>query len=105
MSLHDARLERRFDGIVAAMSKAPNESFPKVFTDDSELEAVYRFLNNERVSHEELLSPHVAETVARVAQAGTVLAVHDSTALVFGGEHEREDVGSLDGTRTGFLGH
>jgi hypothetical protein len=105
MPLRDARLHRRFEGIVAAMAKSPDRSFPKVFTTDSELEATYRFLSNERITHEALLAEHVEQTVARVAQSGTVLAVHDSTAFTFGGDQGRDDVGSLDGKRAGFLGH
>jgi len=105
MSLNDARLQRRFDAIVASMTKTPDESFPKVFSDDSELEATYRFLNNERVSADALLAPHISDTIARAAREPLILVAHDTTAFTFGGEHERGDVGSLDGKRAGFLGH
>src|SRR5213080_3709655 len=105
MELKDRRLQRRFDGIVAAMKKAPEESFPKAFADDSELEATYRFLNNERVTWQELLAPHLEETVARVAKDPVVLAVHDSTSFMFGGESGRHEVGTLDGKGPSFLGH
>jgi hypothetical protein len=87
------------------MEKAPDESFPQVFADDSQLEGTYRFLNNDRVTYEPLLAPHVEETVARSADAKVVLAVHDSSAFTFGGECDRAEVGSLDGKRPGFLGH
>lgn len=105
MIFQDARLQRRFDVIVAAMTKAPDQSFPKAFPDDGKLEGTYRFLNNERVLPDALLAPHLSETAARVAREKTVLVVHDTTAFTFGGEQERADVGSLDGKRAGFLGH
>src|SRR5438105_3169557 len=105
MSLADPRLQRRHEHIVDHMAQAPGLSFPQAFSNDSDLEATYRFLNNERVTHAQLLAPHYEQTVARIAEAKMVLAVHDSSAMVFGGECDRAEVGSLDGKRPGFLGH
>lgn len=105
MSLADPRLRRRHEYIVNKVVPAPDLSFPQAFQNDSDLEATYRFLNNERVTYDQLLAPHYEQTVARLADAKTALAVHDTTAMVFGGECDRAEVGTLDGKRAGYLAH
>lgn len=62
--LPDVRLSRRFEVILEAVSKFPDRSFPQAFSTPAELEAAYRFLNNERVDWQELLAPEIDQTVA-----------------------------------------
>src|SRR3954462_13366863 len=104
-ALPDLRLRRRFERIVSAVSKHPERSFPQALPEPADLEAVYRFLCNERVDWQQLLEPEVAQTVARIADAGTAYAIHDSSSMMMSGEAERGDVGSLDGHGASFLGH
>lgn len=104
-ALPDLRLRRRFERIVSAVSKFPDRTFPQALPTSADLEAVYRFLSNERVEWQELLAPEVAQTVARVAQAGTAYAIHDSSNMMMTGEAARGDVGSLTGYGASFLGH
>src|SRR6478609_10122408 len=66
----DRRLERRAVKIVGAVAAAPSDGFPKVMSDDGELEALYRFLRNERVELESVLAPHFRETKRRAEAAG-----------------------------------
>jgi Transposase DNA-binding/Transposase DDE domain len=104
--LNDARLERRFVGIVAAMTKAPDKSFPVALGDEAALEAAYRLLNNERVDWQMLLEPELATTARSLAaRREPCLAVHDSTAFMLGGEADRDDIGSLDGRGPSYMGH
>jgi Transposase DNA-binding/Transposase DDE domain len=100
----DKRLSRRLGSIVDRMSEAPGKSFPQAARSESELEGTYRFLNNEKVTAERILDPHLRATAKRVAEAGIALAVHDTTAFSFGGE-DREDLGWVTSTTVGFLGH
>lgn len=51
---------------------------------DAALEAFYRFVNNEKVNSDLILESHARETARRVAQCGTVVAVHDTTHMQFG---------------------
>src|SRR6185295_15967536 len=104
-ALPDLRLRRRYQRIFSAVSKQPDRSFPKAMSDAAELEAVYRFLSNERVDWQQLLAPEVAQTVARIVEAGTAYAIHDSSSMMMTGETERGDVGSLDGHGASFFGH
>jgi hypothetical protein len=103
--LPDARLRRRFERILSAVSKRPDRSFPQALPTSADLEAGYRFVNNERVEWQQLLAPEVAQTVARVAEAGTAYAIHDSSSMMMTGEAARGDVGSLTGYGASFLGH
>src|SRR3954447_16166659 len=93
--LGDERLDRRLVRIAEQLAKAPGTSFPKAAASDSELEATYRFLGNDRVTPEEILMPHVRRTLARMAkQAAPVVVAHDTTEFNFG-DSEREDLGHV----------
>jgi IS4 transposase len=81
--------------IVEVLAAAPDESFPNVTGDDGELEALYRFLNNDRVELEPLLGPHFRQTAQRAEQSGRVLVIHDTTGFSFGGETRRKGLGRM----------
>jgi hypothetical protein len=99
----DPRLSRRGQFIASRASRAPEVSFPKMFEDDIELEAFYRFLRNERVTPEKVLAPHVKKSVRRIEEhAGDVLCVHDTTTFTFEG---RAKLGIVEGKLRGFLSH
>lgn len=101
----DFRLSKRLSHIVAAMAKAPERSFPDAIGNDSALEGAYRFLNNEKVSFERILEPHVLATLTRVSKCGVALVLHDTTDFHFGGESRREGLGRVDRRSQGFYGH
>jgi len=104
ISLGDARLDRRAAGLAGVLASDPDKSFPALF-DDSELEALYRFVNNERVNPEALLAAHYARTAQRAAAvASRVIVSHDTTAMSFGGEVSR-GVGRLKTGGQGFYVH
>jgi Transposase DNA-binding/Transposase DDE domain len=104
VELGDARLERRFGQLMEMMAGAPDLSFPHASGDsDAALEATYRFLNNESVSHGALLAPHYASTLERMRREAEVLVVHDTTEFRF--EGDREGLGRLQQDLQGFLGH
>lgn len=105
-SFGDIRLTERLGIIVEAAAARPAESFSKQAQCDAALEATYRFLGNPRVKHEQVLAPHIACTVQRAADAGVVLAVHDTTSFEFDPESLiRDELGWLTRTKRGFLGH
>lgn len=103
-SLGDERLERRMQGIVSTMCKRPAASFPDLFKDDSELEAVYRFLRNDRLSLGKALRGHIAHTVARAQSLKTVVVAHDTTEFDFAiGKRRRSGLQRFSEKRQGFL--
>jgi hypothetical protein len=104
IDLNDTRLERRFGQLVEMMARAPDQSFPHASGEsDAALEATYRFLRNESVSHEALLAPHYASTLGRIREDDEVLIVHDTTEFRF--EGDREGLGRLQKDLQGFMGH
>jgi len=105
VSLGDGRLDRRARRLVETLSASPGESFPEQAADDAELEALYRFLSNERVRPESLLDPHAQLTAARALAAREVLVIHDTTIFSFRGEKRREGLGRLKKSGQGFSAH
>jgi hypothetical protein len=92
VELGDRRLSRRCVRIANTLSRSPERGFPRLVKSESELEAIYRFLKNERVTSDAILAPHLEETRRRAQAAGTVRVLHDTTTLVFSGETHRDGV-------------
>lgn len=100
----DMRLTKRFATLAERLAKSPDQSFPKAAGSAAALEATYRFFGNEAVTPAAILEPHIRATVARCAQAGTVVVPHDSTEFRF--STDREGLGRVAGDTThGFIGH
>lgn len=104
-ALGDQRLNVRRDRVVATLERQPDRGFPHACADDAEVEALYRFLRNPRVSPDAILAPHLAATAARCAAVGTVLVLHDTTDMVFAGEAARRGLSRLGPARQGFWVH
>ena len=104
--LHDARANRRALDIARELAKHPTAQVPALYGGDSgQVEAVNRFLRNERIDPEDLMGAHHAETAKRAAALDTVLVVHDTTSFRFGGG-ARTDMGVVDPTSSpGFYCH
>lgn len=102
----DERLRRRLMRIADAAAASPSAGFPTMTQSDSELEGVYRFLGNSRVTPSAILAPHVIATQQRAGE-GTVVIAHDTTEFGFEGLALREGLGRVgtDNVRQGFFGH
>ena len=103
--LGDQRLNDRRDRVIAALEQSPDAAFPAACANDADVEALYRFLRNPRVSLDALIEPHVVATRARCAAVGDVLVLHDTTDMVFPGESAREGLLTLSPRRQGFWLH
>lgn len=103
--LGDQRLNERRNRLMTVLEEHPDTAFPEACADDAEVEALYRFLRNPRVSLEQLLAPHVAATQTRSAAVGEVLVIHDTTDVVFAGETPRTGLTPLGKGRQGFWLH
>jgi hypothetical protein len=103
--LGDARLTRRLTSIGNRAMGSPDLGFPQMVASDAELEGVYRFLSNEKVSAAAILKPHIDATMERAALHGTVLVVHDTTSFEFGGSSRRAGLGLMIGNGQGFFAH
>ncbi len=103
----DRRLSARQEWLSGRIAKAPGASFPRLSGSDSDLEAIYRFLNNARVTHQRMLEPHFQTTAEAVAKAGQAYVIHDTSQFSFSGEAKRRDLGRLGRGRreNGFYAH
>jgi hypothetical protein len=102
----DERLTRRLMRIADCVAAAPSSGFPEITRSDGELEGVYRFLGNERVTPLKILAPHFASTIERTG-TGDLFVVHDTTEFGFGGTAHRDGLGRINkvGEKQGFFGH
>jgi hypothetical protein len=103
--LGDARLSARLQSIVRSVAVAPEKSFPSVLRDEAELEAFYRFINNDRVRPKQIIEPHLRQSFSRVAALSTVIVAHDSSDFAFAGSADRDGLSQLRKRSQGFSGH
>lgn len=104
--LGDDRLTRRLMRIADTAAAAPSAGFPEMTRSDGELEGVYRFLRNERVTPQKIFAPHIAATQDRAGDQPVIIA-HDTTEFSFGGAVRREGLGRVGMSHgaQGFLAH
>lgn len=99
----DRRLSNRLALIGEVLARAPWKSFPQAAVAAADLQALYRFLGNERVEPGAILQPHFVRTVERCARIKKVLVAHDSTHFKF---TDREGLGRLRADKDlGFFAH
>src|SRR5450432_1834694 len=103
LSLGDQRIDARAVEIASRLAVAPDDSFPEQMSSEAELEALYRFFSNPKVTMEGLLAPHVTATRERMTAHSVVRIVHDTTSFRFVGE--RDGLGILKGSTKGFFAH
>lgn len=105
-NLGDKRLNRRLAKVLSSIGNRPNLSIPAGCRGRAEMTAAYRFCDNDKVTLEKVLQPHIQQTHARCAEQKVVLAIQDSSEVdVTRPEQQVVGVGDLDGARKGFLLH
>jgi len=104
--LGDARRSARLLEIAAALDRNPQAGFPRMMGSEAELEAFYRFINNDAFSADDVLEPHLRATFDRAAEQRNVVVVHDTTPVTFGGLSRREGLGVVSSKcDQGFVAH
>ncbi len=102
----DERLDNRMATLLSDLGSRPNLSIPAACGGHAEMKAAYRFFDNEKVTFEEVIAPHIAQTKMRIAQQKLVLLVQDTTEIdLTRPQQQVEGSGELDGARRGFLLH
>lgn len=77
----DERLSKRVSKIADALSRKPNVSLPAALQSRADIEACYRFCDNEKVTPEKILQPHIEGTYQRINEVDFVLLVQDTTEI------------------------
>jgi hypothetical protein len=105
--LGDRRLNDRLRLVLTQFSRRPAVSIPAACGGAAELNAAYRFCDNDRVGFDDVLRPHVDSTWLRVAAQPVVLMVNDTTEIdLTRPRRQVEGAGPLDGdSRRGALLH
>lgn len=84
------------------LSKGLGDTIPLACGDWAATKAAYRFLDNDRVSEQEILAGHFAATQARFAALdGPILVLHDTTEFSF----TRSDTAAIGQTHRVAKGH
>src|SRR5438093_10089179 len=87
----DLRLGRRFGNLLEQIGAAVGESIPLACQDWANTKAAYRFLSNDRINEEDILSGHFQATRDRFASSnGFIFVLHDTTEFSF--QRERPDL-------------
>jgi hypothetical protein len=96
----DERLDKRFAVIVSNLGNRPNLSIPAGCLGRAEMEATYRFTDNNQVTFEKILAPHRHCTLARAAEHKVALFVQDTTEIdLTRPQQQVVGAGGLDGSR------
>ena len=102
----DERLDARVAIVLSDLGNRPNLSIPAACKGRAEMQAAYRFFDNDKVSFENVLAPHVQQSLGRMAGHKTVLLVQDSSEIdLTRPQQEVAGAGRLDQSRRGILLH
>ena len=77
----DRRLTTRLGTLIEELGAKPTMSVPAATRGRAEMEAAYRFFDNDKVSPDRILQPHIEATRERISQAEVALLVQDTTEL------------------------
>jgi hypothetical protein len=104
--LGDERLDARLATLLAALGERPNLSIPAACKGRAEMQAAYRFFDNDKVTFDGVLRPHTERAVERLSREPVALLVQDTTEVDLTRPQQAvAGVGTLDGARAGFLLH
>lgn len=81
LHIGDSRLNQRAIRIVSEIGLAPGRTIPQSFNSRGEIKACYNFFDNDLVSDEKLLAPHIDKTIERIREYPVVLLPSDSSEL------------------------
>lgn len=106
VELGDERLDTRAVTLLSALGNRPNLSIPAACGGRAEMEAAYRFFDNDKVTFDKVIEPHIARTFERLAEQQVALLVQDTSEIdLTRPEQQVAGVGTLDGSRQGILLH
>jgi len=104
--LGDKRRTKRLVRLVDQMCLRPGGSLPQKFRNPADLQAFYRLMSKQDVTHERILDSHCQATFARIEELGTpILMLHDTTELEYT-TLKSLDLGAIgNGNRRGYITH
>lgn len=95
VDLADKRLDRRLTTICESLADSPESLISQACDDWAETKAAYRFFDNERVKADEIMRAHSLKTVARSDSHETILAIQDTSYLVYTSHAKTTGLGEI----------
>lgn len=89
----DRRLTARMSRLLDQLSKHPTASVPGALGGWGDIQAAYRFFDNDRVTMSRILSAHATATRARLRGQPVVLGLQDTTFINFDGQRATTGLG------------
>lgn len=83
VGLGDKRLDSRLVKLCDSLSESPESPINQACEDWYETKAAYRFFQNAKVDVDRVMAAHRAKTANRATEVGTVLAIQDTSYLVY----------------------
>jgi hypothetical protein len=102
INLGDKRLNIRCHDLMDSLAAEPDKSIPASLGGWSETKAAYRFFDNDKISGDKILTPHINATVSRIQTQREVLMIQDSTELDFTSHKDIEGLGVLGSSIPGY---
>ncbi|WP_444893312.1 IS4 family transposase [Microbulbifer sp. JMSA004] len=91
----DTRLNKRLSNILSNLSSDPKNSIPCANKTWAETFAAYRFIENDKVNFDSIMSGHKSATLERIKAQPVVLIPQDTTFLNFATDLESKEMGTL----------
>ncbi|NOQ23254.1 MAG: IS4 family transposase [Candidatus Aegiribacteria sp.] len=95
VDLGDKRLNTRLMKICDSFSESPESPINQACADWAESKAAYRFFQNDKVEEGEILTAHCKKTVQRARKHKTILAIQDTSYLVYTNHSKTEGLGKI----------
>lgn len=104
--LGDERRNKRLVKIASHLAAQPGGTLPQAFPNWAELKAACRFLDQDQVTFQRVLDPHVERTRQQCRQPGEYLLIEDTSLLDYSQQPAAEGLGRIgDGAGRGFELH
>ena len=105
LCLGDRRLNKRAVNIAHTLNLAPGKTIPQAFRSRGDIKACYNFYQNDQVSKEKLLKPHIAKSIDRMKEFPVVLCPSDTTEIDFTSKNVMDGRQRLTNTKQGIWLH
>jgi hypothetical protein len=100
--LGDSRLSDRLTSFIHSKLSNPNGSIPEIFkSSNTEIQAAYRFLDNDKVTPEKILKSHIEATLKRLAQFPVMLLIDDLSYFDYTNKGVADELG-MTGNRNSY---
>jgi hypothetical protein len=95
IDLGDKRLDVRVIKLLTKLGDKPTETIPVACQGWAETKAAYRFFDNDKITSEKILAPHIKATLQRMQTHNTVLLIQDTTHLNYSTQMMKQDIGPI----------